>query len=508
MGIAWGYSPKIEKYIPLGDFPADRYLIIAAQAIENLGWKLSHVSEAGVIAYTPISFQSYSEEISIRIQNNFAIVKSECVGIQMWFNDYGKNASNFEKFFHEFEYVEFHLKDVWEESLAKFHEFAATQDVNYFEKAPLTAKDKIKNILYLFFPQRNYTVTPILVLLNIFLFFVKAVFTVIYIRYLFTHKSAIGDIQNIGVYVGANSRELVLSGQYWRLLTYQFVHASFFHLFFNMYALVYIGLMVEHKLGVKKFLSIYLLSGICGGILSLLYHDVGFMVGASGSIMGLFGAFMALLISKAFEKNAARALLISTILVTLIMLINGLSGKADNAAHVGGLVSGFIIAFLLFNEKPLTIRVPLPIRYVVSLILVVVFAGLTIFLTPNYQTAAFNKLERVYQRNAFKFDFVYRIHNGQSKELKLKLLQENGIEVWAKNDSLVKKMDKLILNKEQRLKVDFHKKMVARAKPLVALFYKQVAEDNPFKYRQEIMSLSYDINNVRLAADRTITSRY
>lgn len=61
MSISWGYSPKVEKYIPLGDFPMDRYLIIARQAIENLGWNLSHISERGIIAYTPISFQSYSE---------------------------------------------------------------------------------------------------------------------------------------------------------------------------------------------------------------------------------------------------------------------------------------------------------------------------------------------------------------------------------------------------------------------------------------------------------------
>ena len=71
MSISWGYSPKTEKFIPLGNFPADKYLIVAQQAIENLGWKLSHISETGLIAYTPISFQSYSEEIAIRIQNNF-----------------------------------------------------------------------------------------------------------------------------------------------------------------------------------------------------------------------------------------------------------------------------------------------------------------------------------------------------------------------------------------------------------------------------------------------------
>ena len=143
MSVSWGYSPKVEKFIPLGDFPADKYLIVAQQAIENLGWKLSHLSENGLIAYTPLSFQSYSEEISIRIYDNFAVVKSECVGIQMLFNDYGKNELNFEKFFHEFEYVQFHLKEVWADRLIKFHSAIAAQDDAYFEKAPLAIKNKL-----------------------------------------------------------------------------------------------------------------------------------------------------------------------------------------------------------------------------------------------------------------------------------------------------------------------------------------------------------------------------
>jgi rhomboid protease GluP len=287
MSISWGYSPKIEKYIPLAEFPADKYLIIAKQAIENLGWSLSHVSETGLIAYTPISFQSYSEEISIRIIRNFAVVKSECVGIQMLFNDYGKNDLNLEKFFHEFEYVEFHLKDVWEESLHKFHQFIATQDDQYFEKAPLATKNKIKNVLFLFFPQKGYTVTPIIVFFNILYYVAIFLFSVVFIASLSlkngsaSHDDYIEEINRLSLNFGVNQRNLVLSGQYWRLISHQFIHGSISHLFFNMYALVYLGLMIENKLGWKKYLFIYLVSGICGGLVSLIFHQEGVMMGAS-----------------------------------------------------------------------------------------------------------------------------------------------------------------------------------------------------------------------------------
>ena len=508
MGIAWGYSPKIEKYIPLGEFPADKYLVVVAQVIENLGWKLSHVSEVGIIAYTPISLQSYSEEISIRIEHNFAVVKSECVGIQMFFNDYGKNEVNLEKFFHEFEYVEFHLKDVWEESLEKFHEFARKQDPEYFEKAPLTAKNRIKNVVYLFIPQQNYRVTPWLIVLNVVLFIAKAIFSFIYFQYIQLNKESFTEIENVYFYLGANNRELILNGQYWRLITHQFVHGSFLHLFFNMYALAYIGLMVEHKLGVRKYLTIYLLSGICGGVVSLLVHLEGYMVGASGAIMGLFGAFIALLISHAFEKNATRALLISTVSVTLLMLLSGLRGSTDNAAHIGGLVSGFLIAYILFNEKLLSGALTLQIRYIIAFMMVLLFVGSTLAFTPNYQNKAFNEFERAYQQNIFKYMEIFSIKRSHGKERQLQLLQKNGINSWTKNGLLVEKMDKLVLNKDQRAQVEFHQKMVIKHQLLVSLFYKQTLANDPIKYRNQIESLYKDIDKIRLNTKSKMGTSY
>ncbi len=499
MAIAWGYSPKIEKYIPLGDFPADKYIIIAKQAAENLGWKISHVSDIGVIAYTPLSWQSYSEEVAIKIVNNFAVVKSECIGIQLLFNDYGKSDSNLDQFFHEFKYVEFHLKDVWDETLASFHAFANQQDKDYFEKAPLTAKNKIKNVLYLFLPQKNYQITPILILINIALYFLKIIASIVYFSYVFKHKLAINEIENLYYYLGGNNREVVLNGQYWRLLTYQFIHGSFSHLFFNMYALAYIGLMVEHKLSAKKYLTIYILSGICGGVLSMFYHTDGFMVGASGAIMGMFGAFLALLVGKAFEKNATKAMLISTISVTLIMLLNGLRGGIDNAAHIGGLVFGFLITVFLFHHNPLNIKFQEKQRYFIAVLLAISFAIPSLVFMPHYQIKEFNLLELEYQLNARKFTTIYLLKRDLSKEEKLNAIKINGIKVWKANDSIVKKMEVLTVEKRQKQIISFHQKMVKRHLELVNLFYKKTNNDGPtYLYDTDIQSLQMEINNIRL----------
>lgn len=490
MTISWGYSPKIEKLIPLGDFPVDRYLIIARQSIENLGWNLSHISERGIIAYTPISLQSYSEEISVRIENNFAIVKSECIGIQMLFSDYGKNSLNLEKFFHEFEYVEFHLKDTWDDSLAKFHDFVATQDPEYFEKAPMTAKNKIKNVFYLLLPQKNYMVTPILILMNCAYFMAYIVFALLILA---SH----GKINYVEYSLWANSRELVLSGQFWRLMTYQFVHASIFHIFFNMYALAYIGLMIEHKLGIKKYISIYLISGICGGLLSIAYHEAGYMMGASGAIMGLFGAFLALLFSKTFERNATKALLISTGFVVAIMLLNGLKQRVDNAAHIGGLISGFIICYLLYNDKFWKWNLPLKLRYALVASLVLVFAILVVQQTPKIQTDEFLTLEKKYQQNWVKYNSIFNLPSKMSTGKKLTIVQKRGIDLWKENEELVKQMLALKLTKQQRFKAEFHAKVVEIQSKIVVLLYKECAESTKY-YRREIRELTRELNNLRI----------
>ncbi|SHG99953.1 rhomboid family intramembrane serine protease [Pedobacter caeni] len=500
MSISWGYSPKVEKFIPLGEYPADKYLIIVRQVVENLGWKLSHVSESGLIAYTGLSLQSYSEEISIRIKLNFAIFKSECVGIQMLFNDYGKNEQNLQKFFDEFEYVQYHLKDTWEEELIKFHEEVALQDDQYFEKAPLAAKDKIRNVFYLFIPRKGYLVTPILLYLNI------GYYLAITVRLYFLSFSVqrgeiapenIIDLANhIYSTFGVNSRDAILNGQFWRLISHQFIHFNLSHLFFNMYALIYIGLMVENKLGGWKTLAIYLSGGICGGLISVIGHRTGVMGGASGAITSLFGAFLALLLCKAFEKNANRALLISTLIVVALMLFNGLMKRqVDNSAHIGGLVSGFLIGYLLYQPTSLGFKTNIYQRAVVAVLLVLTLAAVIFQFTPRYQKEAYEELVKQYLENNSRFMKIYTINNSMSKEDKIRLVTTDGVEAWKKNLDIVKKMEKLLLLEEDKAAIKFRAIQARRGHAVSLLMVRNYqADDAP--YLNQIRRLLADMNNI------------
>jgi rhomboid protease GluP len=495
MAINWGYSPKVEKYIPLGDFPADQYLVIARQAIENLGWKLSHLSESGIIAYTGISLQSYSEEISITIRSNFAIFKSECIGVQLLFTDYGKNDENLDKFFHEFEYIEYHFKDSWKERLEAFHDYAASQDDAYLDRAPLKTKDKIKNVLYLFYPQKNYWVTPVLIDICIFYFLVMVVAAgIVFYKGVASPEELVEKLSNFYLDFGANSRDKVLSGEFWRLISGMFMHFSLSHLFFNMYALVYIGLMTENKLGSYSFAAIYLLSGICGSILSVYTHHIGIMVGASGAIMGMFGAFLALLLSNAFEKSANKALLISTLILVAYMLLNGLTTKGvDNSAHFGGAISGFIIGYLLFNARLFGQEISIWYRALASFWLVVGLGLAVYFGSPNYQILEYAKLKWEFNKNDNDFYQVYNLSNSMSREEQLALVKRYGIGISEQNLQVVKKMQKLVLTDRDRLDLGYRKIVAQKEYRASMLMYKDIksgSRDNRTEIQDQVSSLN------------------
>lgn len=116
-----------------------------------------------------------------------------------------------------------------------------------------------------------------------------------------------------------------------------------------MYALVYIGLLLEPHLGTVRFFIAYLLAGIGGSLASLWWNDYMVAVGASGAIFGMYGVFLALLLSKALDKNIQRAFLTSTLVFVIYMVLNALKKETniDNAAHFGGLLTGLIFGFAI-----------------------------------------------------------------------------------------------------------------------------------------------------------------
>ncbi len=146
---------------------------------------------------------------------------------------------------------------------------------------------------------------------------------------------------------GQKDNALIAQGEYWRLLTAIFVHASILHYGFNAYALYIIGRDVERFSGAMRFTLVFMLAGLSGSVFSLIFTPSP-SVGASGAIFGLIGALAVFLFRhrKLFGDRARRGLQ-NIIIVALINFGLGLQGGIDNWAHLGGLIGGLILGWVL-----------------------------------------------------------------------------------------------------------------------------------------------------------------
>lgn len=147
---------------------------------------------------------------------------------------------------------------------------------------------------------------------------------------------------------GANVNVLIAEGQVWRLFTAMFLHVSEIHLLFNAYALLVLGTEVERLYGSARFLSIYLLAGLWGGLLSFAL-GTALSAGASGAIFGLLGAMVAFFLrQREIFGSWGRQRLLNLLGVAAFNLVLGFTvPHIDNLAHLGGLVSGTVIGWLL-----------------------------------------------------------------------------------------------------------------------------------------------------------------
>ncbi|UCC24942.1 MAG: rhomboid family intramembrane serine protease [Gemmatimonadales bacterium] len=134
----------------------------------------------------------------------------------------------------------------------------------------------------------------------------------------------------------------------WTGITYQFLHGGFGHLFFNMIALYFFGPRLEHRMGGRHFLALYLLSGFGGAMLSLLFPDPAMrpIVGASGAVYGVLVAYAALWPRTVIHIWAilpieAWALALIMVVVSLWSGLTGAGGNVAHFAHLGGLAVGY-----------------------------------------------------------------------------------------------------------------------------------------------------------------------
>jgi rhomboid protease GluP len=149
--------------------------------------------------------------------------------------------------------------------------------------------------------------------------------------------------------LGAAHAPRIANGEPWRLLTYSFLHGGLLHLAFNTLFLVQLGPVVEERLGSPRFALLYVVAALAGGVTGTLWHDVRTpLVGGSGAAFGIMGAALALNMRQGrhtldfLDYHGPRQLVA---LIVVNLLLGALLPMVSNAAHVGGLLGGFVLVF-------------------------------------------------------------------------------------------------------------------------------------------------------------------
>lgn len=430
--MAFGLSPKYIQDLALDNLTTEQFLVLTIEAAKKLDWNVGYTSESGFIAFTKFSMSSWSEEVKIKIDGNIAKLKSECTGSQML--DWGKNKENIEKLIAKFN----ELKNSFtsEELAEKYEELKpslTSKEQDVLSQPPPTTKEKITSVFAIFKPTQGYFITPIIIDLNITIFILMVISGVNFM---------LPDNESLLKW-GANFRPLTMEGEWWRLITNCFLHIGIIHILMNMYALLYIGLLLEPRIGKIKFAASYIITGITASIASLWWHDLTISAGASGAIFGLYGVFLALLATNLIEKAARQALIASIGIFVVYNLLNGMKGGIDNAAHIGGLIGGLVIGFSFY---PALVNPESKTRNLIisstTLAGIIIFSFFFISKTPNtvgkYQRIM-NKFAEIEQK-AMSF---YRLPRTSADDKYLRVIKDEGIPNWKECKNEVNKADSL-----------------------------------------------------------------
>lgn len=190
---------------------------------------------------------------------------------------------------------------------------------------------------------------------------------------------------NVQLAWGANFGPATQDGQWWRLASAMFLHFGALHLLLNMWALWDSGQLVERMYGHLRFISIYLISGVFGNLLSLVFQgNTAVSGGASGAIFGIYGALLVYLWLNRFIINLREfqllfwgALAFSLATIIFGFIIPGI----DNAAHIGGFVAGLLCSAYCSTESSINAS-NLKIR-IISASILILFTLILFLNTPK-----------------------------------------------------------------------------------------------------------------------------
>lgn len=476
--MAIGFTPKHTETISINNLNQQQLLALVFETAQQLQWKISYVSNSGIIAFTNNGMFKFNAQVTIKINNSDVEIESASTGREMY--DMGRNKKTVHNYINQLNLLENSIKP--EELTEKYEQLSfetvdSTKDLLSSDYIPNPADNK--SFLSLLIPSKDFFVTPLLIDINLVLFILMVVSGVNFMT---------PDTTSL-LNWGANFRPSTLAGEWWRLITNCFLHIGVIHLLLNMYALLYIGVLLEPILGRARFFTAYILTGVAASVASLWWHDLTVSAGASGAIFGMYGVFLALLTTNLIEKNARQELLASISIFVGYNLIYGLKGGIDNAAHIGGLVSGLLIGYALIpslkNYEDKSLQTKTLSALTVAVIAIAVFACKTI----SNDIGIYDEKMKTFADMEEKALKVYKLPQGSSNSEYLAAIKDSGIYYWSESLKLLNSMDKLELPKQLKERIVLYKEYCNLRNDCYKLMYKAIEEDTD-NYKQELEDIN------------------
>jgi len=252
-----------------------------------------------------------------------------------------------------------------------------------------------------------------------------------------------------GVTAGKIGTESIIWNFYpWQLITYQFMHGGFTHIFFNMFILWMFGMEVENIWGSKKFLSFYLICGIAAGLAQLfispLFSSPAPTIGASGAIFGVMIAFGMLFPDRYiflwFLIPIKAKYLIGFLFVLEIFWIGNAGSDVAHLAHLGGAIAGFI--FIMLDK-----RIDVPLKHMLNR------SG---YRSGNQSTNPFSGLSDKFKRKIQNVEEAKYYDINQKKEEEAEITQE---EIDRILDKIGESGYQNLTEREKKILFDASKKM-------------------------------------------------
>ncbi len=325
--------PQKEQTIIIEGYDAESMLALAYGAFERIGWNTQYAGPVALVAHTPKSWNKNADEVIIIIDRSEMKITSKLVNGEVY-DIFGKNKKHIADFIGAFEMIKKSATlsqiEKWKEAFAALHK--KTLEVIAEEEKQAEEVEKIMHL-----SKGGKQITYMLIAINL----------IVFLLMVGSGVSIISPANKNLIKWGSNSGALTIAGEWWRLITCAFVHIGIIHLLFNMYALYFIGNYLEPMLGKIRYLAAYICTGVIASIASLWWHkNLINSAGASGAIFGLYGVFLALLTTNLISKRRRKALLQGIGIFIVFNLLYGMKAGIDNAAHIGGLLSGFIFGYI------------------------------------------------------------------------------------------------------------------------------------------------------------------